>query len=101
MRTVSNTEVTSWLTCTRQHYYRFKLGVEPKQFSLALTRGIIGHSALEQYYLALQRGLSVDQAKRIMLNYIDSLYATFNLDEYIMLTMLVQLKNLLDAYVER
>lgn len=47
---ISNTEVTTFNTCERRHYYEFILNIEPRMFSLPLYRGIAGHAALEAYY---------------------------------------------------
>lgn len=61
---VSNTEVTMKGSCGRQHYYRFGLDIEPVFSNLgpAIARGLIGHAALDTYYVALQQGLSHDDA---------------------------------------
>lgn len=63
---VSHSEVDSYLACERKHYYAFMdngKGLERKQMSDALNRGILGHRALERFFGARKDGL----------NYLDSL----------------------------
>lgn len=48
-RKISNSEVSTWLTCRRQYYYRFDLNVQPFKFGSALSRGILFHSAMEAF----------------------------------------------------
>lgn len=64
INTISNTEVAMFNTCQRSHYYRFRLDIEPRWelLSRALKRGIIGHEALEQYYLVLKNSGTTEQA---------------------------------------
>ena len=47
---ISNSEVTDFLKCERKHYYAYILGIVPKKMSTSLSRGIIGHQALAEYY---------------------------------------------------
>lgn len=49
-RTVSNSEVSAFTQCERKHYYAHLKNLEPKTTGLALSRGIIGHEALAEYY---------------------------------------------------
>lgn len=55
---ISNTEVTMFNTCRRQHYFRFGLDIEPRFENLgpALQRGIIGHEALNAFYTTKRLG---------------------------------------------
>lgn len=62
-RNISNSEVTTWLTCRNQYRYAFDLDLEPKKRSDPLTRGIIGHDAFDVYYKHLQRGEKHDIAR--------------------------------------
>src|SRR5882762_1753880 len=56
---ISNTQVNSYLTCQTKEYYSFRERLAPGQsHSKALTRGIVGHSALESYYLEKKEGAS-------------------------------------------
>lgn len=57
---VSNTQVSLENLCERAHYYRFILGIEPKTLPPALYRGVLGHAALEAYYLEMKEGASLD-----------------------------------------
>lgn len=64
--TISNTEAQTMLLCEKQHEYRFLRNLEPKPHLLStpLRRGLMGHVALENYYLALQAGDSVELARQ-------------------------------------
>jgi hypothetical protein len=53
-RNISNSEVFAWNKCQRYYYYSFDLNLTPIRPANALARGIVGHSALEQYYKWLQ-----------------------------------------------
>lgn len=102
---VSNTEVTSFSTCRRAHYYRFALQIEPRDhvISKALYRGIVGHRIWEAYYTALKQGYSVDQAKDAAFSQIQTELLTVaanNPESYDMIEIILQLQRLLDAYVE-
>lgn len=55
---ISNSEAKSFLDCERKHFYSFRKGLKPTTYSKALTRGIVGHEALEMYYKAKQKGFS-------------------------------------------
>jgi PD-(D/E)XK nuclease superfamily len=57
MRMISNSEVASWLLCSRKYYYEYVLGLEPKQFSEVIGKGILIHSMLEGYYAGKQQGM--------------------------------------------
>lgn len=48
---ISNSEVGAFLSCERKHYYAHGLGLAPKKTSESLSRGIIGHEALAEYYI--------------------------------------------------
>jgi len=102
---ISNTEVTTFNTCQRQHYFRFGLQVEPKftTLSKAIQRGIVGHKCLEAYYLALKSGESFENAKKItfvILN--DEIAKIVNEfpDEFELIQTLVDLKRILEGYFE-
>ena len=57
MRNISNSEVSTWLSCRNKYRYAFDLDLEPKKRSDPLTRGTIGHDALDVYYKTLQAGV--------------------------------------------
>jgi len=62
-RNISNSEVTSWLTCRRKYFFEFIMDIEPKQFSDPLTKGNIIHAMLEEYYIAKSEGLDEAEAR--------------------------------------
>lgn len=59
---ISNTQITTYNSCTKQHDYMYTLGLGPRELSMPLYRGILGHSALETYYSLLAEGLPRDNA---------------------------------------
>lgn len=63
MTLVSQSEVDSFLGCQTKHYYGYgepnadgSRGIAPLEVSEGLTRGNLGHEALEEFYKALQTG---------------------------------------------
>jgi len=72
-RLISNSEVTTWVTCQRRYYYTYDLKLRPKVYSAPLSRGLIGHEVLQAYYSALQSGASksaaIQVAKSVMQTY--------------------------------
>lgn len=56
VRTNSHSEVESYLTCERKHYYGYGLRLQGKYTSEALERGILAHAGLAEYYLNLKIG---------------------------------------------
>lgn len=102
-RIISNSEVTAYNECSRRHWYQYQQELQPRSYGIALTRGIVGHQVLEQYYKVIQEGFSVDDAKYFALGYLERLLtahaekAPFDYDK---LTMLSQLHALIDAYIE-
>lgn len=48
--TVSHSEVESYLRCERAHYYGYILEIQRRETSDSLSRGTIGHNALEIYF---------------------------------------------------
>jgi hypothetical protein len=57
MRLISNSEVSSFLKCSRLYYYEYVLDLEPKQFSDVINKGILIHAMLEGYYAGKAQGL--------------------------------------------
>jgi PD-(D/E)XK nuclease superfamily len=55
-RIVSNSEINAWRECQRKYYYSYDLGIEPtpENKGQALKTGVIGHGALQRYFMALQ-----------------------------------------------
>lgn len=102
---ISNTEVTSYNLCKRQHYYRFRRELEPRpqQLSFALYRGLIGHLALEAYYLEMKAGLPVETCRKTALNVIDreiSWVVANWPEDFDRVQLLIKLKALIEAYSE-
>ena len=70
LRRISNSEVATWLTCRRQYFYAFDLGIAPRKRFIndhkasTLAIGILGHDVLAVYYYSLQMGQSVEEAKQ-------------------------------------
>jgi hypothetical protein len=66
---ISHSEVESYLSCQRKHFYAFgdstfgdQAGLEPTSFSDSLFRGIIGHEVLSVFYSRIKEGDSVESA---------------------------------------
>jgi CRISPR/Cas system-associated exonuclease Cas4 (RecB family) len=94
---ISNSEVNTFLTCERQHYYAFREGIKPdKGHSKALTRGIVGHEALEAYYAAKMHGESKSDCVGFAQEVLDN-----NIRHYVEYAKeLAQLKPIIDRYVD-
>ncbi len=61
-RNVSNSEVTTFLSCKRMYDFAFIENLAPKVTPVPLDRGSIGHNAFERYIKARLDGASHDQA---------------------------------------
>ena len=59
---VSHSEVDQYLSCERKHYYAFGKQLQSQHMSDSLTRGTLGHEALEVYYKEIQQGTSPDES---------------------------------------
>lgn len=54
---ISNSEVSTFQTCERKHYYAFREALKPqKGHGVALTRGIVGHEVFEAFYASKMHG---------------------------------------------
>lgn len=62
MKTVSHSEVDSFLLCQRKHWYGYHRGLDRKQSSDSLVRGTTGHSMLETYYSEILKGTNKTEA---------------------------------------
>lgn len=62
-KVISQSEVDSFLSCKRRHYYAHFEKIKPKVYSKALNRGTIGHDVLARYYLSLKELKTYDQAE--------------------------------------
>lgn len=102
---VSNSEASNFLACQQKHFYAHILNIEPKNMSLSLSRGNIGHECLALGYEHVRLyGHETWEAARELV--------TGNVDRYIILQMqgpshpakqanidmLMNLKVLLDRY---
>lgn len=63
LRMISNSEVSSWLLCTRKYFYEYFLNIEPKVLSEPLTKGTFIHAILEEYYAAKQLGMEEGECR--------------------------------------
>jgi hypothetical protein len=99
MPTISNSEVDTFLQCRRRHYYRFGLGLEPVSNSLALDRGLIGHKALEHYYIAKHAGKDKDECIQAAHTYLNGILIT-DLDNINLSQVIFELKRQIIRYAE-
>lgn len=69
---VSTSEVATFLTCGQRWMYAHhpSYHLEPRTLGIALSRGVVGHEALEIYYKAIQEGSSEDEARELVNSYI-------------------------------
>jgi hypothetical protein len=94
---ISNSEVNCYQKCRRKHMYEFILRLTPKNQAVALSRGIIGHTALEIYYTELKNNSTAEYAEEQALAYIGNMIADlFSSGENI--EMLVALRETLVMY---
>lgn len=105
MKKISGTEVGMFNTCQRQHYYRFGLDIEPRFGNLgpALTRGIIGHMALDAYYTLMQKGYTVEQCREAAYDVITTKLielVSYDPDDTAKMKIIAQLKVLIAGYVD-
>jgi len=106
MYVVSNTEVSTRNLCERMHYYRFIKddgGIEPSYLAIntPLGTGLLGHRAMEAYYLAVKDGGTVRDAlaaAREVLQFEVIRLATEEPEQFEQLQRVVQLQNLIEAY---
>lgn len=94
---ISNSEVSTFQTCERQHYYAFREALKPGGgHSKALTRGIVGHEAFEAYYASKMHGERHDDCVGFALEVLDNninKYPDYNKE-------LTQLKPILIRYAD-
>lgn len=69
---VSTSEVATYLTCKQRWMYAHhpSYNLEPRTLGIALTRGLIGHKALEIYYQAIFNGKLQAEAVQMADKYI-------------------------------
>lgn len=98
---VSNSETDTFNTCRRRHYYAFGEKLQPKVFGDGLSRGILGHKALEIFHKALQSGESTAFALREMnIWFNDTLLTAVKANDTQTTELIGVLKPLLAEYVE-
>lgn len=102
---VSNSEVSNYLSCERKHYYAHALQLMPINYSTSLSRGLIGHEALAEFYSALKDGFDIFRAATVMEDVVDQYFLaeyqkSGNPGKQEALDMLNNLKTLLLRYVE-
>lgn len=64
MRNISNSEVTTFLSCKRQYDFAFIDNLAPKNTATPLSRGTLGHRAFELYVKARLEGSNHDSAMK-------------------------------------
>lgn len=69
---VSTSEVATFLTCKQRWMYAHhpSYNLEPRTLGIALTRGLIGHEALEIYYKAKMHGKLEEDARQLVNEFI-------------------------------
>jgi len=69
---VSTSEVATFLTCKQRWMYAHhpSYNLEPRTLGIALTRGLIGHAALEIYYKNIQEGTSQEKTVQLVQEYL-------------------------------
>jgi hypothetical protein len=103
---ISNTQVSMKNLCDKAHHFRFvrdSHGYEPKKFPIPIYRGILGHSALEQYYLQLKDGKPVEECRDAALSVLDNeirIISTETPEEFELIKIVIQLRQLIEAYAE-
>lgn len=94
MRNISNSEVTSWLSCRMQYYFAHFRNIEPKSMSVPLYRGNVGHEAFQRYAEARIEGNAHDQAMRAATN----VFITAMRTEPSMADTILETKSIFDRY---
>ena len=64
MRNVSNSEVSTYLSCKRMYNFAFINNITPKETSDPLSRGTLGHLAFEYYVQARLNGSNHESAMK-------------------------------------
>jgi hypothetical protein len=98
---ISNTEVATKNLCDKAHDFRFNKNLEPKKLPIAIYRGVLGHSALEPYYLEMKEGSSVDTCKSAALAVLDkeiARIASETPEEFEQISLVMNLRKLIINY---
>lgn len=64
----SHSEVETFLTCERRHYYSYGMKLQSNVTGKALYRGIMGHVGLDVFYNELKNGTDYDDAANIAID---------------------------------
>ncbi len=95
---ISNTEITSYNTCKRQHYYMYGMQIEPREYPIHIRRGEVGHSVLEQYYLYRKAGLNHTESLHFANEVILLELSETDPEDYETINMLADLSKLMAQY---
>jgi hypothetical protein len=99
---VSNSEALS-LTCEAKWMYAFHPGynLEPKTLSMALTRGNVGHKALEHFFTGVMEGQSRDKCEALALQYlVDTMSVASSTADMPLMEIITELLPLMKKYFE-
>jgi hypothetical protein len=100
---ISNTQIATKNLCDKAHDLRFIKNLEPKRLPPAIYRGVLGHSALEQYYLLLRDGKPVEECRDGALAVLDREIARISREtpeEFEQISLILGLRKLIEAYAE-
>jgi hypothetical protein len=64
VRNISNSEVTTFLSCKRQYEFNYGMELQPKKTGDPLARGSFFHLGMELYWRARMEGMTHDQAMK-------------------------------------
>lgn len=69
---VSTSEVSTFLTCKQRWMYAHhpSYNLEPRTLGIALSRGLVGHKALEIYYSGIHEGKLESESRQAALDYL-------------------------------
>lgn len=69
---VSTSEVSTFLTCAQRWMYAHhpSYNLEPRTLGIALTRGLVGHKALEVYYKSIFKGNTESDSRAAARDYL-------------------------------
>lgn len=100
---VSTSEVATFLTCKQRWMYAHhpSYNLEPRTLGIALTRGVVGHGALEVFYKAIMDGKSYTDAIPVAQNYLvrQSMQA-MSVGDVDKITMITELMALFEDYFQ-
>lgn len=78
MSHVSHSEVETFLTCRRKHWYSYSRRLQPKRKHMALAYGTAGHTVLQAFYdFIIAAGSDRRSQRRAFNGAVESAYAAF------------------------